>query len=107
MSTTLMIFAFVASSNVTGVDECMSFYYFDDQRTPELVHRLLDKCNGLCYDECTDKQRRRLDALFEWVETGRDDGWVVIQSGTRTTQFPSPRGSTTHVSRIIVITAIP
>jgi hypothetical protein len=103
--TTVMIFALVASENVTGIDECLTFYYFDDSRSSHYFKRLLEKCDGLCYDDCTPKQRQRLDVLFEMVEDGRDAGWAVIQSGRRTTTRPDGFSSITN--KIVTITATP
>ena len=103
--TTVMIFALVASENVTGIDECLTFYYFDDSMSSNYFKRLLDKCDGLCYDDCTHKQRQRLDALFEMIEDGRDAGWAIVQSGGRTTIRPN--GMSLITNKIVTITATP
>jgi hypothetical protein len=104
-TTTVLIFALVGSDNVTGVEECVTYHYFDDAASPDFFKQLLRKCDGRCYDACTDKQRRRLDALFDMVEEGRDAGWAAVQGGQRTTTWPE--GFSRHVSLIATVTAIP
>ena len=103
MPTTLMLFILVGE-NIIGLSECVTYYYFDDARMSHVCMLLLDKCDGTCYDQCTDKQRRRLDVLFEIIETGLDEGWAVKQSDVVKTIVPEGFGT---IRRIVTVTAIP
>lgn len=91
--------------------EYMRFFYVDegylsDESDPDegqLMRLLLEKVDGLHYDDATRRQRERLDLLFEWMETGRQQGWVVEQSWARRTA--PPNGG--RVTRVVSITSSP
>lgn len=90
--------------NIIGLSECLTYYYFDNARTPDVFLKLADKCDGTCYDQCTEKQRQRLDALFEMIEDGMEQGWAMRQRDQPRTVIPS---GFAPVTRILTVTAIP
>ena len=88
-TTTLLLFV-LAGSDIVGLSEVVTYYYVHAHRVPPLLRGLMEKCDGTCYDavSCTDKQRRRLDVMFDMLEDAIDAGHAVKQAGSPRTVIP-------------------
>jgi hypothetical protein len=104
MPTTTLIVFILAGSNIVDVSEVVSYFYVDESRAPLMLRKLIEKCDGTCYDKCRDKQRQRLDAMFEYLGDGETHGYVVHEDGVTRTSIPVGFG---HVDKVVTVTAIP
>ena len=109
-ASTLVVFIFTGDNGDRPADHVRFFYideaYLSDKADPDegpLLRVLLDKVDGVHYDACSARQRQRLDLLFDWLETGRERGWVDEQSYVAKTRPPG--GGV--VTRVVTVTATP
>lgn len=111
VSWTLVLMALVGDAGDDPA-EYLRFYYVDDAALATVYDGqfalLLDKVDGLFYDDETlsmqrrKKQLLRLDTLFETLDEGCEAGWVTRSDGCKTAV---PAGGV--VSRIVTVTARP
>lgn len=63
--------------------------------------RLMDVCDGRCYDRCSSITLASIDRFFDLLETGLTTGWAIRGQG-RTVVVPQG----VRVTRVVMVTGV-